>query len=95
MTDDQKTDFLAKLMIGKKYGGTITHWFPTEGSVYGELLDEANEEYPDGKPIKTSPLVKIHSINDEQILETRNSYYRLLNQSSIDAFYKRKKRPYW
>lgn len=80
MTDDQKTDFLAKLMIGKKYGGTIRLWFVAGGGVYGCLVESK------GKPIQTSKLIKIHDINNEQILETMNSYYRLIEKSSVYLF---------
>jgi len=89
MTETQKTDFLAKLMIGKKYGGTIRMWFVAGGGVYGCLVESISKNNPDGKPIQTSRLIKIHDINNEQILETMNSYYRLIEKSSVDEFFRR------
>jgi hypothetical protein len=86
MTDDQKTDFLAKLMIGKKYGGTLRLWFLAGGGVCGCLVGSTDKRHPDGKPIQTSKMIKIHDINNEQILETMNSYYRLIERSSMSLF---------
>lgn len=91
MTDEQKTNFLAKLLIGKKDGGTIRHWFVLNSSIYGTLVEEASEEYPEDHQIRTSKTVKIHTINNEQILETLNSYYRLIEESSITEYYTRSK----
>lgn len=90
MTDNEKKEFLIKLRIGKKEGGHINNWFEVQGSMYGELLEAKCEEHPNGKPIQTSRIVKIHTIEDTAILETTYSYYYLETESSIDDFYARK-----
>lgn len=81
MTKDQKTEFLAKLQIGKKKGGTITEWARVGNVIVGTLVEERYE------PIKTSNVVKIHTINDQQIAETLNSYYILLEEGTQEEFF--------
>lgn len=89
MTDDEKSKFLIKLKIGKKEGGRINNWFSVNESMFGELRGTECEKYPNGKQIQTSDIVSIHTIENEKILETRNSYYYLEEESSIDDYYAR------
>ena len=82
MTDDstgleQKTHFLAKLQIGKKYGGIITDWITYGNVICGFRSTDITEEFPKGRPIQTSSVVKHHIVNNTKVVETTNSYYVL------------------
>ena len=81
MTEDEKSEFILKLLIGKKKGGTITEWAEVGRSIVGALVED------ECKPIKTSALVKIHKIGGQEIAETLNSYYYLIEKGTAYDFY--------
>lgn len=82
MTEDEKTEFIAKLLIGKKNGGSITEWAKVGNTIVGTLVADSYE------PIKTSSVVKMHTVEDKLIAETQNSYYYLLEKGTEIDFYR-------
>ena len=85
MTENEKTKFLASLKFAKKYGGKIDKWTILGNTVVGALQDFSRYEV--GEAIKTSKIVKIHTLNNEMILETLNSYYYLLEEGTEYDFH--------
>lgn len=80
MTEEQKAEFIAKLLIGKKKGGTITEWAKVGGSIIGTLVGDRYD------PIKTSKIIKMHTIENQLIVETLNSYYYLAEEGTEFTF---------
>lgn len=80
MTEDQKTEFMIKLITNKKKGGSITEWAKLGHTIVGTLV---GDEY---EPIQTSSVVKMHTVGDQLIAETRNSYYYLLEEGTAFDF---------
>ena len=80
MVDEYKTDFMAGLKIGKKKGGSITAWARVNNMIVGTKVENS-------EPIKTSGIVEIHDIRGKIIVETRNSYYYLLEEGTEEGFY--------
>ena len=80
MTEEYKTDFMAGLKIGKKKGGSIKEWAQVGNVIVGLLVEG-------GVPIKTSGIIEIHDIRGKKIVETRNSYYYLLEEGTEEGFY--------
>lgn len=70
MTNDQKTEFLAELQIGKKKGGTLTEWLEVDSYIVGSLMST-------GRELRTTTVMKIHTLNKQRVAETLNSYYIL------------------
>jgi len=87
MTEDEKTKFLAKLKFAKKYSGKIDKWSILSNTVVIGALQDFSR-YEEGEAIKTSKIVKIHTLNNEKILETLNSYYYLLEEGEELDFHK-------
>jgi len=81
MTENEKTEFIAKLLIGKKKGGTIKEWAKVGNTIVGTLASDTYE------PIKTSNVIKIHNVEDQLVAETLNSYYYLLEKGDAHEFY--------
>lgn len=81
MTENEKTEFVAKLLIGKKKGGSITEWARVGKYIVGTLVGHRYD------PIKTSNIIKIHTIENQLIAETLNSYYYLLEEGTEIDFY--------
>ena len=73
MTNDQKTDFLAKLQTGKKKGGVLNEWLEIGTYIVGSLEST-------GRELRTTTVVKIHTLNEQRVAETLNSYYILLDE---------------
>jgi hypothetical protein len=80
MTDDEKTEFMIKLITNKKKGGSITEWAKLGNTIVGTLVGDKFE------PIQTSSVVKIHTVGDQLIAETRNSYYYLFEEGTAFTF---------
>ena len=83
MTDEEKAEFMMKLITNKKKGGTISEWAKLGSSIVGSLVEGEDEEY---SPIKTSSVIEIHTIGDQLIAETRNSYYYLIEEGTAFTF---------
>jgi len=81
MTESEKTEFIAKLLIGKKKGGSITEWARIGKCIVGTRIGDRYD------PIKTSNIVKMHDIEGQLIAETLNSYYYLLEEGTEIDFY--------
>lgn len=87
MTDEQKTEFIRQLLIGKRKGGHLELWGPHylhPNRYSGIVTDDPSDRFDDGSSIHTSPCIKIHTINDQKFLETEQSYYTLGEEGTWD-----------
>ena len=80
MTENEKTEFLRKLRIGKPFGGHLELWgkhYIQDGRYSGIITSDPSDRFEDGDTITTSPCIKMHNIDNVKILETHQSHYTL------------------
>ena len=55
-----------------------TTMFPGHTVAHGYIYNDSRGIFPDGSPVRTSPVARIFEVDGVQFIETRNTIYKII-----------------
>ena len=55
-----------------------TYQFPGHTVAHGFIYNDSRGIFPDGSPVRTSPVARIFEVDGVQFIETRNTIYKII-----------------
>lgn len=67
-----------KFVADMVFDSLDTQMFPGHTVARGFIYNDSRGIFGDGEPVRTSTVVRIFSVDDQQFIETRNTVYKLI-----------------